>query len=168
MSVTADKAKVSLNIDEARAGDAEAQYAVGDALCCSGDAAEGTVYNTTEALTWLCRAAEQGNTDAMVKLGDIFSGDQVDGLRMMRRVLTAVSGTPKNLPAAYYWYTRAEAAGLSEAAEMTKPLDQSMTAADRTQAAHYLAASTTPCSWSDLQTAAVDESTTGPKPKEVR
>ena len=89
-----DKMKVRANIDAARAGDPEAQYAVGEALCCSGDTATGTLYSTEDAMKWLCAAAAQGNTNAMLKLGQIFEGDQVDGLRLMRRAMNGGDGHP--------------------------------------------------------------------------
>ncbi len=149
-TVAVDKVQISRNIDDARAGDPDAQFAVGNALCCSGDAAEGSVYNTAEALTWLCRSAEQGNTDAMQKLGQIFEGDQIDGLRTMRRLFTATQDVPENLAAAYYWYARAGIAGQNSASETAAELYLDMSTLERQRVRFYLDGTTTPCGWNDL------------------
>ncbi|MEM7399849.1 MAG: hypothetical protein AAF354_13045 [Pseudomonadota bacterium] len=150
-----DKAQVWTNMDAARAGDPEAQYAVGAALCCSGDSQTGTLYSTKDALRWLCAAAAQGNTEAMLKLGQIFEGDQVDGLRLMRRAMNAVTDTPQNLAAAYYWYTAAGYAGLEEAAGMAANLNAEMTAPEKAAAAGYVSGTEPPCCWTDLQATSV-------------
>lgn len=168
LAITADKVTANRNIDAAQAGDADAQYALGEALCCSGDAAEGTFYDTSQALVWLCRAAEQGNTDAMMKLGQIFDGDQVDGPRMMRRILTAITETPENAPAAYYWYARAGRDGHEAAAETAKSLAETMTAPEKAQADLYLEDAALPCTWADLQTAAADGTAGEPKSEPVQ
>src|SRR3546814_6649013 len=57
-NIAKDKATVSNNIEAARAGDAEAQYKVGDALCCSLNEGEG-FYDTPHSVAWLCSAAAQ-------------------------------------------------------------------------------------------------------------
>lgn len=150
-----DKAQVWINMDEARAGDAEAQYAVGEALCCSGDTATGTLYSTADAMRWFCAAAAQGKTDAMLKLGQIFEGDQIDGLRLMRRAMNAVTDVPRNRAAAYYWYAAAGHAGVAEAARTATDLNAEMTAAEKITAANYLSGTTPPCSWADLQATSV-------------
>ena len=146
-----DKTQVWANIDAARAGDPEAQYAVGEALCCSGDTATGTLYSTEDAMKWLCAASAQGNTDAMLKLGQIFEGDQVDGLRLMRRAMNAVTDTPKNIAAAYYWYAAAGNAGVTEAAGTADELFKGMSASERATARGYLSRDKPPCSWADLR-----------------
>lgn len=150
-----DKAQVRINMDAARAGDPEAQYAVGAALCCSGDSQTGTLYSTEDALKWLCAAAAQGNTDAMLKLGQIFEGDQVDGLRLMRRAMNAVTDTPQNLAASHYWYTTAGHAGVDKAQVMAADLNAKMTASQKEIAAGYVSGTKPPCCWTDLQATSV-------------
>ncbi|MEO1469791.1 MAG: hypothetical protein AAFV86_12095 [Pseudomonadota bacterium] len=150
-SVAIDKATVWRNIDAARAGDVEAQYRVGQALCCSGDVPEGSAYSTEEALHWLCVAASQGSADAMLKLGKIFEGDQVDGVRLVRRAMTAVTETPENPAAAHYWYARAAEAGEEDAAETARALYRDMTPAERAAALAYADAPEPPCRWDDLR-----------------
>lgn len=153
-AVAVDRVKVQQNIDGARAGDADAQYALGNARCCSGNAPSGTFYSTAEALTWLCAAAEQDNADAMLKLGRIFEGQQVAGLRLVRRAASVPFSTPMNRAAASYWYARAEAAGAATAARSAATLNRRMTPHDKLLAARYAATSTPPCNWSDFVTAA--------------
>ncbi|MEM9046387.1 MAG: hypothetical protein AAGC81_17015 [Pseudomonadota bacterium] len=150
VNVAADKVSVTTNLDDALGGDPDAQFAVGEALCCSGDAATGTLYNTTEAITWLCRSAEQGNTDAMQKLGQIFEGDQVDGLRILRRAFTATQETPKNPAAAYFWYAKAGASGEIDGAETARALYETLSLAERDTAARYFDGAPAPCEWNDL------------------
>ena len=102
-------------------------------------------------MKWLCAAADQGNTDAMQKLGQIFEGDQVDGLRLIRRAMNAVTDTPQNLAAAYYWYAAAGRAGVAEAAGIAADLNAEMTATEQLTTAGYLSSQNPPCFWADLQ-----------------
>ncbi|MEM6421665.1 MAG: hypothetical protein AAF698_03675 [Pseudomonadota bacterium] len=165
-TVAVDKATVWRNIDDARADDPAAQYSVGDALCCSGDVPDGTIYSTVEAMQWLCAAAGHGNADAMLKLGKIFEGDQVDGLRLVRRAVTAMSTTPTNRAAAHYWYDRADEAHLDGAADDATALYQELTATEKTLAALYASASTPPCGWADLSDPALVKGTSGLAPEQ--
>ncbi|MEM1385260.1 MAG: hypothetical protein AAGG06_16660 [Pseudomonadota bacterium] len=164
-SVALDKARVQSNIDAALAGDPQAQYAVGAALCCSGDVAEGSVYSTAEAMRWLCAAANQGDTKAMLKLAQIFEGDQVDGLRIVRRAMTAVADTPQNLAAAHYWYSRAEASGGDGAADMAGETNQAMTTAEKEAVAQYAAGAEPPCEWADLKSSPIAGGGEAPAPE---
>lgn len=149
-SVAVDKAKVWRNTEAAQKGDPDAQYALGNALCCSGNAPDGVVYSTAEALEWLCVAADQGNADAMIKLGRIFEGRQVDGPRLLRRVSNIPFKPPVNRAAAYYWYKRAEDAGAAKASKAAAKLHKTMTAGEQVLAAHYDLAPSPPCDWSAL------------------
>lgn len=146
-----DKARLQSNLEKAKAGDPTAQFVVGDALCCSGSAPEGSAYSTEKAIDWLCASADRGNADAMMKLGEIFSGDQTDGVRVMRRLLNAASGTPANLSAAYYWYTEAGEAGKEDGALELLDLLEEMTPAEQRLAVDYLTGvADRPCDWTDL------------------
>src|SRR3546814_16198898 len=62
-----DEAVFRNNIEAARAGDAEAAYRVGDALCCSLGDRKG-FYNTRDAVEWLCRSSAEGYAPASRKL----------------------------------------------------------------------------------------------------
>ncbi|MEL6267776.1 MAG: hypothetical protein AAFR52_19415, partial [Pseudomonadota bacterium] len=94
----------------------------------------------------------QGNADAMVKLAKVFEGDQIDGLRLLRRVAEAPFTTPANPAAAHYWYGRAAHAGVTEAGDTAADLHRDMTPAERMAAAQYAMAPAPPCNWTDLVT----------------
>lgn len=150
-NVAADRIRVESNMEEAEAGDAEAQFKVGNALCCSGSAPERGAYSTEKSIGWLCASARQGNTDAMMKLGQIFSGDQTDGLRLVRRAINVASGTPTNLGASHFWYSRAAQAGVENGREAAASLQTEMSQRDITLAESYrTGAQPEPCSWADL------------------
>ena len=106
-NIARDKVVVSQNIDSARAGDVEAQYRVGKALCCSINEGEG-FYNTPAAVGWLCSAAEQAHGRAALEVGDIYSGDVVSGIRVLRRIAQKAAGNTTRRATAYAWYRRAE------------------------------------------------------------
>lgn len=72
-NITRDKVIINNNIDAANAGDAEAQYKVGNALCCSLDDDESGFYDTQKSVAWLCKSAAGGYAPAELKLGKIYS-----------------------------------------------------------------------------------------------
>lgn len=143
----ASQAVVEQNMSKARQGDPEAQYKVGNALCCGVDD-RGGFYNTRQAVTWLCLSAAQGHGPAMYKLGRIYSGDTVDGVRVIRRVAGAVAGTATNMPVSYAWFANAKAYGVAEADERVQDVWKEMSATDQ-QTARQLTAQgiKTTCDW---------------------
>lgn len=119
-NIARDQAIYREYIDAAEQGDAEAQFLVGNSLCCTGS--ERTVfYSTRKALNWLCSAARQGHAPAMFRVGKILSGDLNDELRPLRRVGQTVgrvvSGADENLPLAYGWLQLASVNGETDAAD---------------------------------------------------
>jgi TPR repeat protein len=130
-NIAKDKIMVERNIDRARAGDAEAQFKVGSSLCCSLMEDRASFYDTDQSVTWLCMAARQAHAPAMLKLGKIFSGDTVDGVRVMRRVTSAAVGSSQNLPAAYAWTRMSADRGNRDAASLADSVWTSMTPADK-------------------------------------
>ena len=145
--VTRDKLIVSNNIDAARSGDAEAEYRVGDALCCSVDEGE-RFYDTREAVGWLCRAAGQGHGPAAYKLGEIYSGEVVTGIRVLRRLGRTRAGNGANRAVAYSWFRRAEVLGVDGAREAGSELWAALNADERRQAeALVLGHAPLPCAW---------------------
>ena len=65
----------------ANGGDAEAQYHMGKAFCCG----KRPYYNTYDALKWFCKAAKQGQRDAMLEIGKIYDNAQKDDGSMIPR-----------------------------------------------------------------------------------
>jgi TPR repeat protein len=120
------------NIEAARAGNAQAQFSVGDSLCCS--LVDSGFYDTKQAMDWLCQSARQGYGPAMLKVGQILSGDVVDGVRLARRAATRIVGSSANAPLAHAWFKSAEVAGVPEAGDRAAKLLDGMSAQDRAAA----------------------------------
>ncbi len=149
-NIARDKSTVSSNIDAARAGDAEAQYKVGDALCCSVNEAQG-FYDTPQSVEWLCRAAEQNHGNAALKLGEIYTGDVVSGVRVLRRVAQRIAGSSTDFAVGYGWVRRAEALGVAEAQGLAQNLWAAMTPADKERASKMVTGSVAlPCLWREV------------------
>ena len=134
LNISKDEVIYRSNIDEAEKGDPEAQYKVGDALCCSIHEGSG-FYNTKKSVDWLCRSARQGYGPAMYKVGKILSGDVIDGVRLSRRVAQGVAGTSTNLPVAYGWLRAAEKNGVEEAKDRADSVWSEMSVPQRAASA---------------------------------
>ncbi|WP_416307087.1 hypothetical protein [Neptunicella sp. SCSIO 80796] len=130
----------SQNIDAALAGNAEAQYKIGSAYCCSPNGQTEGYYDNQKATEFLCMAAIQGHGLAALKLGKIHSGDLYDGVRLLQRARTAMSGnTESNLTVATYWLTQAKLAGIDEASTLLNSLPNSL------DISHFVKPENTPC-----------------------
>lgn len=127
------KATVNNNIEAAQKGDRVAQYKVGDALCCSATDDEAGIYNTRDSVKWLCASAAQGYGRAMNRLGEIYSGNTVHGVRLMRRVANSMT-VAENLPVAYAWYSNAKTFGVKDAAGDAEDVWKDMTPAQQATA----------------------------------
>lgn len=148
--VARDRLIVSNNIDAARSGDAEAEYRVGDALCCAVDEGE-RFYDTRGAVAWLCRAAVQGHGPAAYKLGEIYSGEVVSGIRVLRRVGRTGTGGGADRAVAYSWFRRAEVLGVDGARDAGSELWAALNADERGRAeALVLGHSPLPCTWEEV------------------
>ena len=119
------KATYENNIDAANKGDKVAQFKVGEALCCEVNGRDGA-YDTRRSVEYLCKSAAQGYGPAMYKLGRIYNGDTVDGVRLMRRAAAAAMA-PTNPPIAYAWFTNAKAYGEKDAADAAQEEWKEMT-----------------------------------------
>ncbi|MEO1291518.1 MAG: hypothetical protein AAFV62_01590, partial [Pseudomonadota bacterium] len=149
-NITKDEVVYQRNIVDARNGDPEAQYLVGDALCCSINEGSG-FYNTPKAMTWLCASARQGYAPAMFQAGKILSGDVVDGIRVSRRLVQGVVGTSTNLPVAYGWLRAAEANGVAEAQDRADEVWSEMAEAERAAAGETQEGALPElCTWEEL------------------
>ncbi len=137
-NIAKDKTIVANNIDKAKQGDAVAQYKVGEALCCSPREETGVFYNTKKSVSWLCKSAKQGHGPAMYKIGKIYSGDTVDGVRLMRRAAMGLAGSSENLAVAYVWLKQAGDNGVEGAADQASSLWEDLSATDRQNATQLL------------------------------
>jgi len=150
-NIAKDKAVAEANMKDANAGNAEAQYKVGAALCCSLDEGGPSFYNTEQAVVWLCRSAAQNYAPAARRLGEIYSGDLVAGVRVMRRVAEKVVDPRTNLPVSYAWLQRAQTLGISEAGGQAAKVFERMTPAERATAATLTSgAKPLACEWGEV------------------
>jgi TPR repeat protein len=120
-----DRVKYSRNIEAATDGGAEAQTAIGDALCCS-----------PESIDWYCRAADQGESAAMFRLGQVYSGDAADGVGVFRLVGTLLDDDEIDRAQAYYWFKRAAELRHPDGLDAASNLDLDST--ERAEAEAYL------------------------------
>ena len=149
--VAVDRATVNSNMPAAKSGDAKAQFKVGDALCCSVSDNQ-PFYNTEQSTEWLCKSAAQGYTQAMVRLGRIYSGHTVEGLRLARRVAAAVGGDAPVKPVAWAWFSFAADTGDADAAMRAKDLAADMTPEQKVkaEAIHTGGRAQAPCTAKDI------------------
>jgi len=150
-NIAKDRVILASNLEAAQAGDVEAQYRVGKALCCSLNEGEG-FYDTPRSVEWLCTAARQGHGPSAYKLGEIYSGDVISGLRVMRRVAQRVAGSSTNPVIAYAWMQRAEEFGVEDAGPSARALWQDLSAHQRSTARVMLQADSEdlPCEWQQV------------------
>jgi TPR repeat protein len=150
-NIAKDKAEAEANMSAAEAGNAEAQYKVGKSLCCSIDEGGPSFYNTEQAVAWLCKSAAQNYSPAALKLGDIYSGNTVSGMRVMRRAAEKVIQPRTNPPVAYAWLQRAQALGNADAAEPAAKVWQAMTPAQQAEASALGSSKAAlPCEWAQV------------------
>lgn len=149
-NISKDKAVLSANQEAAESGDPEAQYKVGDAYCCSPREGGG-FYNNRLATEWLCKSAQQGYAPAQYKLGQIYSGDMVDGIRILRRVATAAVGSPDDQAVAATWFTLAADQEEEDAAAQRDEIVEALSADQRQRYEGYLETwQSAPCRWDDV------------------
>jgi TPR repeat protein len=149
-NIAKDKAVLAKNIEAARAGDIEAQYRVGNALCCSLNEGKG-FYNTQKSVEWLCRAARRNHGPSAQKIGEIYTGNVVSGVRVLRRVAQRVVGSSTNDAVAYAWLDRAATNGVADARIQANELWRAMTDPERAQADAYVRSrAAPPCNWPDV------------------
>ncbi|MBT4890171.1 MAG: sel1 repeat family protein, partial [Rhodospirillales bacterium] len=139
------------NLTLAMQGDAEAQYKVGNAYCCSPKEETGRFYNTKLSVDWLCASAHQGHSPAMYKLGKIFSGDVVDGVRLLRRAAMSIAGSTTNPAIAYTWLRQAADQGVEEARVEADTVWSDLSQLERLNATEsWKKGLNAPCLWDDV------------------
>jgi TPR repeat protein len=108
--------------DDAKNGDAEAQYLVGSSYCCTNDFDEDGLYNTRLATEYLCASAKQGHAPAALLLGDIHIGNHNNANSMLLRALQALksSESATDTAIALYWYSEAKKRGNKTAEKILK------------------------------------------------
>lgn len=120
-----DRFHYNKHIEAATAGDPEAQYAVGVARCCD-----------EEAIEWFCRAAHQGESVAMLRLGQIYLGDTANGFGVVARIVSLGDSDLLDRPQAYYWFQKAAEFGQPDGVNAANEL--ALNAAEAAEAEAYL------------------------------
>lgn len=113
----------------AEAGNADAQYELGVSHCCMG-----VGFDTQLATEWLCKAAGQGQRDAMYELGRIYLGEvsrTPAPIQKLRQVATAKQSRVQ----AWYWLHKAESLAQPDAARKLRTLEGKITEEERQHAA---------------------------------
>ncbi len=150
-NIARDRLIVDNNIGAAQKGDPVAQFKVGEALCCSPRETKGTFYNTKLSVAWLCASARQGHAPAMYKIGKIYSGDVVDGVRLIRRAAMGLAGSSENHPIAYSWLRHAAARNEPDAQNRADEVWRGLNEAERQEAARILQTGALPkCLWEEV------------------
>ena len=106
----------------AEGGDSAAQYELGKSYCCMGPG-----FDTQTATKWLCKAAHQGNADAMYELGRIYQGDVSRTMAPGQKLMQAMKAK-ESRPHAELWLSLAASANHPDArkrlAEITKRISE--------------------------------------------
>jgi|MEHZ01.5.fsa_nt_MEHZ011567443.1_1 hypothetical protein len=137
-NIAKDRAVASSNMEGAKKGDRVAQYKVGKSYCCSLDDDKELFYSTEASVAWLCRSARQEYGPAALKLGEIYSGDTISGVRILRRLASKIAGTNTANAVAYAWFRKAQDYGESEAQEKSDDLWKSLDKKTRAEARSYI------------------------------
>lgn len=108
----------------AEAGDSAAQYELGKSYCCMG-----VGFDTQTATEWLCKAARQGNADAMYELGRIYQGDVSRTLAPGQKLMQAMNAK-ESRPHAHLWLSLAASAEHPDARERLVKLTKNISEND--------------------------------------
>jgi hypothetical protein len=150
-NIAKDKIVISNNIEKAQAGDREAQFKVGNSLCCSIADSNKGFYDTKKSIEWLCRSAESEYGPAAFKIAKIYSGDTVSGVRVIRRITSKIAGK-RSVPAvSYSWFLYAEKYGEKDARKHADSMWASLDEKEREEAREYVTGQKKlPCLWADV------------------
>jgi TPR repeat protein len=135
------------------AGDAVAQYELGDTYCCHGGGPmdKVSIYDNDKATYWYCRAARQGYGPAQIRLARVYSGHPIHGLHIALRA-SALTATPKtDLSVALMWASVAVNHGADDATELRDQIMGQATSEQRARGSmlmrNWRAA---PCGWAEV------------------
>lgn len=101
----------------AEAGNAQAQFELGESFCCMGPG-----FDTGTATHWLCRAALQEHPGAMHELGRIYRGDVSRSPAPGQKLMKALRGQRSDRHA-MMWMALAAEHGYTDAAESLAELE---------------------------------------------
>lgn len=132
-------------LPKAKAGDPDAQTALGKSYCCFGPG-----FSVWEATKWYCEAAKQGHSEAYYELGRVYSGDVVRSISPTSQVLgRATARRDRGLALTYY--EEAARRGDTKAKERANKLRPRLDAEELLAANGYSAnPSAAPCRYSQV------------------
>jgi TPR repeat protein len=113
----------------AETGNADAQYQLGVSHCCMG-----VGFDTQLATEWLCKAADQGQRDAMYELGRIYLGEVSRTPAPVQKVRQLATAKVSRVHA-WYWLDKAESLAQPDAARKLRTLEGQLTEEERLHAA---------------------------------
>lgn len=116
---------------KAEAGEAAAQYELGKSYCCMGPG-----FDTQVATEWYCKAAYQGNADAMYELGRVYLGDVSRSPAPGQKLRRALSAK-KSPPHAHLWLSRAALSEHADAQQLFVKLEKDIADEDLTTAERF-------------------------------
>jgi TPR repeat protein len=148
-----DMADRSSSRSKAEAGDAEAQYKLGQSWCCTLGGWQvpvaDAVYDNETATEWLCRAAHQGYGPAQLALARIYA-DRPAHRSLKARLADTVISAPTNKAAGLMWATLAAASKAEGADTLLGTLTADAAPEDKAEAARMAADwQAAPCTWHD-------------------
>jgi TPR repeat protein len=108
----------------ANENDVEAQYKYAELSCCGGDR---PLRDSVRALNSFCEAAKNGQFDAMVMVGNLYS----------HRIYHKGSAIPMDKALAYTYYAKADELGNPDAAALKREMFNHMTDDDFARATIY-------------------------------
>ncbi len=147
---TSNQSTISADEEKAKAGDADAQYKVGKAYCCSV-IGNNPLHNNQKATSWLCKAARQDKAVAQYELGRIYSGHLAKGYNLLGQAGELVDSPPTNLPQALLWYRLGGTHGMKESDDAAEELSKTMTQAQLLEAGKLESAyPNVPCLWNEV------------------
>jgi len=138
---------------EAVAGDASAQYKLGDTYCCHGGGPmdKVSIYDNQKATEWYCRSARQGYAPAQLRLAQIYSGHPIHGLHVALRASALVGASGTDQGVALMWSSVAARRGDDDAIELRDSIKAKATDKELARGAALLGDwKTAPCRWSEV------------------
>ena len=111
----------------------------------------GPFYDNRLATEWLCRSAQQGYAPAQYRLGQVYSGDMVDGVRILRRVVNACYRQPGRSGGCGNLVRLAAEQEQDDAAEQRDEIVEALSDDQRQRYEGYVEAwQSAPCRWDDV------------------
>lgn len=149
-----DASRRALYQARAEAGDAEAQFRLGDSWCCvvrgAGGSARDAAFNNETATEWLCRSAQQDYGPAEFELARIYSGRPYRYNVEMSHA-PRVAGAPANMAVALMWADLAKKNDVSGASDLRDAIAAEATVKDKDEKTRLEAAwEAAPCFWRDV------------------